>query len=233
MNLLVRRLGLTPYQDAYHAMQTFTATRTPTTPDECWLLQHPPTFTQGRNGHACHVLDIGTTPLIHIDRGGEVTYHGPGQLIVYLLIDIRRLGVGVRALVSAMEQATIALLQGFKLAPYARPDAPGVYIGQQKIASLGLRIKRGYSYHGLALNIDMDLKPFTHITPCGLTDVSVTDLAQLGVRQPFTAIMEQLLIHLSQQLGYRTTTPIDHGLTSLITPASATRSEPWAANTPN
>ena len=155
----VRELGLVEYTPTWQAMQHFTQTRDEHTGDEIWLLQHPPVFTQGQAGKAEHVLFPGDIPVVQVDRGGQVTYHGPGQLVVYLMIDVRRRGLGVRDLVSRIEQSLVDLLAGYGIQAAARPDAPGVYVDGAKIASLGLRIRRGCSFHGLALNLDMDMEP--------------------------------------------------------------------------
>ncbi len=196
----VRRLGLVDYQPTFEAMREFTATRNENTPDEIWLLQHPPTFTQGRNGKAEHLLDTGDIPLIPIDRGGQVTYHGPGQLIAYLLLDLKRRKLGVRQLVGLMEQAVIALLADYGIEAAARADAPGVYIEGAKIAALGLRVTRGCSYHGLSLNVDMDLSPFKRINPCGYPTLAVTSMQQRGLSATPEQVGEQLAERLQQLL---------------------------------
>lgn len=199
--VVVRHLGLVGYQETFDAMREFTASRDENTPDEIWLLQHPPTFTQGRNGKAEHLLDRGGIPLIQIDRGGQITYHGPGQIVVYLLLDLRRRKIGVRQLVSAMEQAVIELLADYGISASARPDAPGVYVDGAKVAALGLRIKHGYSYHGLSLNVDMDLSPFERINPCGYQGMAVTDLRRLGVEESLELSSMKLLEKLQQTLS--------------------------------
>jgi lipoyl(octanoyl) transferase len=181
-------------------MREFTAGRDENTPDEIWLLQHPPTFTQGRNGKAEHLLNPGEVPLIQIDRGGQVTYHGPGQLVVYLLLDLRRMKIGVRHLVSAMEQAVVELLAGYGISATTRPDAPGVYVDNAKIAALGLRVKRSCSYHGLSLNVDMDLAPFELINPCGYPGMAVTDLRSLGINDSMELLGNRLAERLQQKL---------------------------------
>jgi len=162
-------------------MQRFTEERGADTPDELWLVEHPPVFTVGLNGKPEHLLAPGDIDVVKVDRGGQVTYHGPGQIVLYLLIDLRRRGLGVRALVSLMEQAVIELLAGYGIQSVARQDAPGVYVDGAKIASLGLRVRRGCSYHGLALNVDLDLAPFQRINPCGYPGLAVTRLRDLGV----------------------------------------------------
>lgn len=160
-------------------MKTFTLERDADTADQLWLLEHPPVFTQGVAGRSEHVLTPGDIPVVAIDRGGQVTYHGPGQLVVYVLLDIRRVGLTVRGLVSAIERAVIALLGRYGVEAHADPKAPGVYVAGQKIAALGLKVSRGCSYHGMSLNVDMDLEPFQRINPCGYADLEVTSMATL------------------------------------------------------
>ncbi|MEE8464459.1 MAG: lipoyl(octanoyl) transferase LipB, partial [Gammaproteobacteria bacterium] len=179
-DLVIKRLGLVEYEPTWHDMQTFTDRRDAQTADEIWLLQHPPVYTLGLNGSPEHLLAPADIPVINIDRGGQVTYHGPGQLVVYPMIDLRRQGLGVRELVSALEQSVIDLAANHGIDAQARADAPGVYVAGRKLASLGLRIRRGCSYHGLAFNIDMDLEPFSRINPCGFEDLEVTQLKDLG-----------------------------------------------------
>jgi lipoyl(octanoyl) transferase len=169
------------YAATVAAMQAFTAARTTTTPDELWLLEHPPVFTLGIAGRRAHVLDAGAIPVVATDRGGQVTYHGPGQLVAYPLIDVRRRGLTSRALVLALEDAVIRTVAAWGIAARGRRDAPGVYVGAAKLASIGLRIRRGGSYHGLALNVDLDLAPFGRIDPCGHPGQAVTVLRRLGV----------------------------------------------------
>ena len=177
----VVNLGRSEYLATWDAMRDLTHQRQPETSDQLWLTEHPPVFTQGLNGRAEHVLDSGDIPLVQVDRGGQVTYHGPGQLIIYCLLDLNRLGLGVKGLVALIEQAIIDLLNGYGIDAHARAGAPGVYVGQAKIAALGLRIRKGYCYHGLSLNVDMELEPFSRIDPCGYRDLAVTQLCDLGV----------------------------------------------------
>jgi lipoyl(octanoyl) transferase len=177
---LIRRLGLVPYEPTWRAMQRFTDDRKPETRDEIWFVEHPPVFTLGLNASREHVLSAGDIPVIQIDRGGQVTYHGPGQLVVYALIDLKRAGLGVRDLVSALEASVINYAREFGIHAECRRAAPGVYVAGRKLASLGIRIRRGASYHGLALNINMDLEPFGRIHPCGHADLQMTQLADLG-----------------------------------------------------
>ena len=196
-----RELGQVDYQPTWHAMQRFTDTRGVDTPDEIWLLEHSPVFTQGQAGKAEHVLFPGDIPVVQVDRGGQVTYHGPGQLVAYLLLDVRRSGIGVRELVSRIERSLIDLLASYGVSANAKPDAPGVYVDGAKIASLGLRIRNGRSFHGLALNVDMDLQPFQRINPCGYAGMAMTQLADL-VAEPIdmsevsARLREQLVKHL-------------------------------------
>ncbi|MFT6957172.1 MAG: lipoyl(octanoyl) transferase [Halieaceae bacterium] len=190
------------YQPTLDAMRVFTNARSAQTPDELWLLQHPRVFTQGQAGKAEHVLAPGDIPVVQVDRGGQVTYHGPGQLVVYLLVDIRRLDFGVRKLVDIIEVSIVRLLAEHGIDSTARRDAPGVYVEGKKIAALGLRIRRGCSYHGLSLNVDMDLEPFQRINPCGHRDLQVTSMAQraTGGLPVFEKVGEQLADILSAAL---------------------------------
>lgn len=199
--VVIRHLGCVAYEPTWHAMQHFTQTRDADTADEIWLLEHPRVFTQGQAGKAEHVLAAGDIPVVQVDRGGQVTYHGPGQLVAYVLVDVRRAGQGVRDLVTSIENSLIDLLAQYDIAAQAKPDAPGVYVGDKKIASLGLRIRRGCSFHGLALNVDMDLQPFQRINPCGYAGLHMTqlreetqqpvDMAEVGVR-----LRDALVLHL-------------------------------------
>ena len=197
---VVKRLGRVDYEPTFQAMQDFTAGRTAETPDELWIVEHPPVYTLGQAGKPEHILkDVGI-PVVKIDRGGQVTYHGPGQVVIYLLLDLQRLKIKVRELVTAIEQAVIDFLAAQGVAAERRAGAPGVYVGEAKIAALGLKIKNGCSYHGLSLNVDMDLYPFTAINPCGYAGLKVTQTRDLGV--PLTAheAGEQLSQHLLRQL---------------------------------
>jgi lipoyl(octanoyl) transferase len=183
--LVLRELGLVDYQPTLDAMRHFTDTRSADSPDELWLLQHPPVFTQGLAGKAEHVLAPRDIPVIQVDRGGQVTYHGPGQWVMYLMVDMRRRKIGVRDLVTLIEVGIVELLAEYGISAAAKPAAPGVYVDEQKIAALGLRVRRGCSYHGLALNVDMDLEPFGRINPCGYVGLQVTSMAQ---QQPDVAL---------------------------------------------
>ena len=207
--LRLRRLGDQAYLPVFDAMRAFTEARTADTPDELWQVEHPPVFTQGLAGKVEHLLAPGAIPVIPVDRGGQVTYHGPGQVVIYCLLDVRRLGLSVRGLVTALEQAVIELLAAHGITAQARPDAPGVYVDGAKIASLGLRIRQGRSYHGLSLNVDMDLEPFTRINPCGYPGLRVTQLRDLGVPLTPAAAAEQLLPILGRQLGYLTFSAVE------------------------
>ena len=179
MDIIYRRLpGAADYLATLAAMRTFTDTRSAETPDELWLLQHPRVFTQGQAGKAEHVLAPGDIPVIQVDRGGQVTFHGPGQWVLYLLVDLRRRGLGVRQLVTLIEQSIVDVLESYGITAAARPDAPGVYVQGNKIAALGLRVRRGCSYHGLALNVDLDLEPFQRINPCGHQGLRITSMAE-------------------------------------------------------
>lgn len=212
----IREPGLVDYLPTWQAMQRFTNGRGPETGDEFWLLEHAPVFTQGQAGKAEHLLFPGDIPVVQVDRGGQVTYHGPGQLVAYLLLDVRRLGIGVRELVSRMERSLIELLAGYGVEAYAKPDAPGVYVGGMKIASLGLRIRNGCSFHGLALNVDMDLAPFQRINPCGYAGLAMTQLKDQA-RGPveFAEVSGRLRAQLAAQLGYAETKTLMGGIESI------------------
>ena len=199
---VLRELGLVDYESTFERMRRFSETRAADTRDELWLLQHRPVFTQGRSGSAQHVLDPGDIAVVQTDRGGQVTYHGPGQCVVYLLVDLGRRRLGVRDLVDLMEAAVIELLGDRGIEGHGRAGAPGVYVAGEKIAALGLRVHRGCSYHGLALNVDMDLEPFARINPCGYAGLAVTSMARLEPReQPDTdAVGRRLLTILSRRL---------------------------------
>ena len=205
---LVKFMGTVDYQSTWHAMQHCTARRTANTRDEIWMLQHPPTYTQGQAGKPEHLLNAGHTiprqkiPVVQIDRGGQITYHGPGQIVAYLLLDLRRWQINVRQLVRLMEQSVIDVLAEYSVLAQGREDAPGVYVGNAKIAALGLKIKNGCCYHGLALNIDMDLSPYAAINPCGFAGLQVTQARNLGVQASLAEIEQQLahcLLTLLQQ----------------------------------
>lgn len=201
-DLVVRRRGCLDYAACWQAMRAFTAGRTPSTPDELWLLEHPPVYTMGLKGGLKPPAELHGIPLVYTDRGGDITYHGPGQLVVYALIDLRRRGLGIKQLVSVLEQAVIDLVAAHGIAAQRRAGAPGVYVEGRKLASLGLRVRNGASYHGLALNVDMDLTPFACIDPCGHPGLGVTQLAELGIRMDQAAAGEVLAGELVRLLGY-------------------------------
>lgn len=200
MNIVVKRLGQVDYEPTFQAMQDFTATRSEATTDELWIVEHPPVYTLGQAGKPEHILrDVGI-PLVKIDRGGQVTYHGPGQVVIYLLLDLPRLKIKVRELVTAIEQAVIDLLAAYGVQAERRDGAPGVYVGDAKVAALGLRIRNGCSYHGVSLNVDMDLYPFTAINPCGYAGLKVIQTRDLGIPLSVHDAGEQLSRHLLLQL---------------------------------
>ncbi len=198
--MIVRWLGRVDYEPTLRDMQRFTDERNASTPDELWLLEHPPVFTLGMAADHSHVLAPGDIPVVQTDRGGQVTYHGPGQLVAYPLLDIRRLGVQVRTLVMQLEQAVIDLVAAHGITAVGRRDAPGVYVDGRKLASLGLRVRRGASYHGLALNVDMDLAPFSRINPCGMAGLDVTSLARLGVATDVESAGSEFARHFALRL---------------------------------
>lgn len=198
--IVVRSLGLQEYEPLWRGMQQFTNTRSSSTPDEIWFTEHPPVFTLGLNAGREHLLAPGEIPVIQIDRGGQVTYHGPGQLMIYPLIDLKRARLGVRSLVTALEQTVVDLSADFDIEASSRSDAPGVYVRDKKIASVGLRVRRGASYHGMALNIEVDLEPFSRINPCGFSDLEVTDLNTLGVTEGRDEIRARVQDHLLRHL---------------------------------
>ena len=205
LDIDVKWLGRVAYEPTWRAMQALTDTRGPGTRDELWLLEHDPVFTLGMNADPTHVLNAGDIPVVQIDRGGQVTYHGPGQLVVYPLIDVRRAGIGVRGLVTALERAVIDLAAASGILAECRANAPGVYVEGRKVASVGLRVRRGGSYHGLALNVNMDLAPFLRINPCGYAGLEMTQLAALGgpdsVRKAGEAFAPLLLARLHEAAG--------------------------------
>lgn len=200
--LPVRLLGQAAYEPVWRKMQGFTQQRNAETLDELWVVEHSPVFTLGRNGKPEHVLAPGNIPVVRIDRGGQVTYHGPGQLVVYLLLDIRRRGIGVRELVILIEQSIINLLAGHGVAAAGDRDAPGVYVQGSKVAALGLRVSKGCTYHGLSLNVDMNLEPFQRINPCGYAGLQVTQCKDLGIRRTPLELASELCKQLAALLGY-------------------------------
>lgn len=200
--IVVRFLGRQDYVPLWHAMQDFTDARSDTTRDEIWFTEHPPVFTMGLNAGKEHLLAPGEIPVVQIDRGGQVTFHGPGQLMVYPLLDLRRIGMGVRTLVTALEQSVVDLAADYDIAAASRADAPGVYVDGDKLASVGLRIRRGCSFHGMALNVDIDLEPFLRINPCGYAELKMTDLKRLGGGSRLGTVWPQLLPHFLRHLGF-------------------------------
>jgi lipoyl(octanoyl) transferase len=198
--VIARRLGLVAYEPTWRAMQAFNARRDEATADQLWLVQHPPVFTLGLAGRSEHVLSPGDIPVIPTDRGGQVTYHGPGQAVVYLMLDLRQRKLGVRELVSRIEGAVIDVLGGYGVEGSRRAGMPGVYVNDAKIAAIGLRIARGCSYHGVALNVDMDLQPFSRIDPCGYPGLAATQLKDHGVRDSIDAAQQRLADSLSRVL---------------------------------
>jgi len=199
--IIVRSLGREDYEPLWRRMQSFTDSRDASTPDEIWFTEHPPVFTLGLNASREHLLDAGDIPVVQVDRGGQVTYHGPGQLMIYPLIDLKRAKLGVRDLVTALEQSIVDLVAENGIAGIARKDAPGVYVESRKIASVGLRIRRGASFHGMALNIAVDLEPFSRINPCGFSDLEVTDLESLGILTDLATIRASVERNLLAHLG--------------------------------
>lgn len=197
---VIRHLGRVDYQTTWQRMQQFTAARTAHTADELWFLEHPPVFTLGMAGRTEHLLAPGDIPVVHADRGGQVTYHGPGQLVVYTLIDLRRAGLGVRDLVTGLENSVIRYAAQLGIAAVARREAPGVYVEGRKLASVGIRVRRGASYHGLALNVNLDLEPFARINPCGFAGLAMTRLVDLAPVAEVDRAAAGLLPHLLQSL---------------------------------
>ncbi|GAB4393812.1 MAG: lipoyl(octanoyl) transferase LipB [Gammaproteobacteria bacterium] len=212
MSVIIRDLQQQDYLECWHAMRDFTQQRTPDTPDELWLVEHPAVFTQGQTGKTEHILNPKAIPIVQSDRGGQVTYHGPGQLIVYTLIDLKHRQLSIRQLVSALENSVIQLLAAYTIPAQSRCDAPGVYVDQQKICSVGLRVKqRRYAYHGIALNVAMDLTPFSQINPCGYAGMHMTQLAHFIPGISVADIKPQLVDYLCQQLRY---TAVHHSKTA-------------------
>jgi len=200
--LIIRNLGQQDYLPCWQAMQTFTHQRTEKTLDELWLLEHPPVFTLGQNGKRQHLLRTTHIPVHQIDRGGQITYHGPGQLIAYTLIDIKRKQLSIRQFVTRLEQSIIDLLAQEQIQAESRCKAPGVYVNDKKICSIGLRVRRGYAFHGLAFNVDMNLEPFSYINPCGHSGLAMTQLSELKGSQNLSETGKKLIVCLSKNLGY-------------------------------
>jgi len=206
---LVRHLGRQPYEPVWRAMQRFTDARDDATPDELWVVEHEPVFTLGQAGRPEHVLAPGDIPVVKVDRGGQVTYHGPGQIVVYPLLKLPRLGVGVRDYVCRIEQAIIDTLEEWNIGAERRDGAPGVYVGGAKVAALGIRVRRGCTFHGLAFNVAMDLEPFRRINPCGYEGLQVTTVVDLGGPSGMAAVTPVLLDHLARQFGLQLQTATD------------------------
>ncbi|EGQ8499449.1 lipoyl(octanoyl) transferase LipB [Vibrio parahaemolyticus] len=200
--LVVKRLGRQDYEPVWKAMHEFTDQRTEETPDEVWLVEHNPVFTQGQAGKAEHLINTGDIPVVQSDRGGQVTYHGPGQLVAYFLINLRRKKLGVRDLVTTIENLVINTLKAYNIHSAARPDAPGVYVDGKKICSLGLRIRKGCSFHGLALNVNMDLTPFLRINPCGYAGMEMVQVSQFNGPSDVETVEKQLIEELVTLLDY-------------------------------
>ncbi len=199
--VIVRQLGLQSYQPIWQKMQDFTDTRDDNSPDEIWFVEHEPVFTQGQAGKAEHVLAPGDIPVIQVDRGGQVTYHGPGQQMMYVLFNLRRLKIGVRELVTWLEECIVDMLQEYDINAYAKPDAPGVYVNDSKIASLGLRVRRGCSFHGLALNVNMDMSPFMRINPCGYAGMNMVQTSELNGPSQLDEVAQGLVKHMLKRLN--------------------------------
>ena len=199
--LVVRRLGLEDYQPVWRRMQAFTDSRHEGTVDELWLVEHPPVFTLGQAGRMEHVLAPGEIPVVKVDRGGQVTYHGPGQMVAYPLLDLKRLNLGVKTLVAHLEEAVIRVLRTYQIEAARHPGAPGVYVGAHKIASLGLRIRRGCSFHGLALNVSMDLTPFERINPCGYSGQQLTQISDLGGPSDLRRVADDFAVNFARLIG--------------------------------
>jgi len=208
--LFLRRFGVAEYETVWRDMQAFTDSRDKQTPDQLWLVQHPPVFTQGQAGKAEHILAPGDIPVVQVDRGGQVTYHGPGQIVAYPLIDIRRKGIGVREFVNRIEQSIISVLSQYGVEGLRVDGAPGIYVDGKKVASLGLRVRRGCTFHGLAFNIDMNLEPFQRINPCGYEGLRVTQLSELAA-VTLEQVEQQLIDSLAEQLGYSETKELQAG----------------------
>jgi lipoyl(octanoyl) transferase len=199
--VIVRQLGLRSYEPIWQKMQDFTDVRDDNSPDEIWFVEHEPVFTQGQAGKAEHVLAPGDIPVIQVDRGGQVTYHGPGQQMMYVLFNLRRLQIGVRELVTWLEECIVDMLQEYDIHAYAKPDAPGVYVDDSKISSLGLRVRRGCSFHGLALNVNMDMSPFMRINPCGYAGMNMVQTSELNGPSQLDEVAQGLVKHMLKRLN--------------------------------
>ena len=197
---VIKDLGQQDYQTTWQAMQAFTSSRNNDSEDQIWIVEHPPVFTLGRNGKKEHILHQTDIPIINTDRGGQVTYHGPGQLVIYILLDLHRLNLGIRQLVTLIEDSLIQLLGKYAIKAYSEPKAPGVYVDGSKIAALGLRVSKGRTTHGLSLNVDMDLSPFEAINPCGYKGLTITQCRDVGINEPIPKLAEQLIQIFNQKL---------------------------------
>ena len=191
-DIITRQLGLADYSSAWESMKEFTQSRDADTPDEIWIVEHPPTFTLGRNGKEHHILQDTSIPIVKVDRGGQVTYHGPGQIVIYILVDLHRRGMGIRQLVTLIENGIVQLLAEYDVTAYSDAKAPGVYVDKKKVAALGLRVSKGRTTHGLSLNVDMDLTPFQLINPCGYEGLEVTQCLDLGIKESMPSLSEKL-----------------------------------------
>lgn len=200
--VIIRQLGFQDYQPCWQAMQNFTNQRKEDTQDEIWLLEHPPVFTQGQNGKPEHILNPGDIPVVPIDRGGQITYHGPGQLVAYVLVDLKRKKLNIRQFVTILEKSIIDVLATYQIEAFSQCKAPGVYVENKKICSIGLRIRRGCSYHGLAFNVNMDLEPFSRINPCGFKELEMTQISALSPVKDMNEVETKLIHSLMQNLGY-------------------------------
>ncbi len=201
-HLVTRCLGLCAYQPILQQMKDFTQNRTSETPDELWYLEHTPVFTQGQTGRQKHILDPGNIPIVHSDRGGQITYHGPGQLIIYLLCDLRRKHLGIKTFIEKIQETVIILLDTYDITATAHPNSPGIYVADQKISSLGFRIRRGCAYHGISLNVDMDLTPFTRINPCGYPNLKMVQLSDFDIHDDIFTVTNKLVKILKKTLIY-------------------------------
>ena len=202
VDLIIRNKGFCDYDETYTAMSRFTDSRDSTTTDEIWFLQHSPVYTLGLNGHRKHIINAGDIPVVETDRGGQVTYHGPGQLMIYLLVDIKRKSIGVKDYVHCLEQSVIDMLEGYNIVADRSEGAPGVYVDNKKISALGIRVRRGCSYHGISINVDMDLTPYKGIHPCGYSNLEVTQMREIGIEKTLVQITDTFIPCLMRQMNY-------------------------------
>ena len=199
-SIITKQLGLTDYKSVWESMKDFTQSRGTDTPDEIWIVEHPPTFTLGRNGKEHHILQETTIPIVKVDRGGQVTYHGPGQIVIYLLLDLHRRSMGIRQLVTLIENCIVELLAEYEITAYSDAKAPGVYVDKKKIAALGLRVSKGRTTHGLSLNVDMDLTPFQYINPCGYEGLEITQCIDLGIKDTMSTLSNRLQVIIESEI---------------------------------